>query len=68
MNRQFSFHEAAEREFIETASFFQVQGPEIGAAFIDEVEQAILQILLNPLSCQLVNRTARRKVFATISL
>jgi toxin ParE1/3/4 len=62
MNRRFSFHEAAEREFIDTASFFQFEGPQLGSAFIDEVERAIHQILLHPLSCQLVNRTVRRKV------
>lgn len=62
MNRRFSFHEAAEGEFIDTASFFQFEGPELGDAFINEVERAILQILLHPLSCQLVNRTVRRKV------
>ncbi len=62
MNGQISFHEAAEGEIIDAVSFFQSERPELGGAFIDEVELAIHQILIHPLSCQLVNRTVRRKV------
>jgi plasmid stabilization system protein ParE len=62
VNRRISFHEAAEREIIDAVSFFQSERPELGGAFTDQVEQAIHQILMYPLSCQLVNRTVRRKV------
>ena len=62
MNRRISFHEAAELEIIDAVSFFQSERPELGAALIDEIERTIHQILTFPLSCQLVNRTVRRKV------
>ena len=62
MNGRISFHEAAELEIIDAVSFFQSERPELGAALIDEIERAIHQILTHPLSCQLVNRTVRRKV------
>lgn len=62
MNGRISFHEAAEREIIDAVSFFLSERPELGGAFIDEVERAIHQVLMHPLSCQLVNRTVRRKV------
>src|SRR5438105_9449008 len=38
------------------------QSPGLGRAFIKEFERAVHQILTYPLSCQLVNRTVRRKV------
>jgi toxin ParE1/3/4 len=62
MNGRISFHEAAELEIIDAVSFFQSERPELGAALIDDIERAIHQILTHPLSCQLVNRTVRRKV------
>lgn len=62
MNGRISFHEAAELEIIDAVSFFQSERPELGAALIDEIERAIHQILTHRFSCQLVNRTVRRKV------
>ena len=62
MSRRFSFHEAAELEIIAAASFLEAEQADLGQGLIDEVEQAIKQILTYPHSCQLVNRTVRRKV------
>lgn len=62
MNWRISIHEAAERELIDAAIFFHSERPEFAQAFADEVERAIHQVLNLPLSCQLVNRTVRRKV------
>lgn len=62
MNRRISFHEAAELEIIDAASFFESDQPELGSDLVDEVERAVQQILAYPDSCQLVNRTVRRKV------
>jgi len=62
MSRRISFHEVAELEIIDAASRFEADQPELSAALIDEVERAIQQILIYPHSCQLVNRTVRRKV------
>jgi toxin ParE1/3/4 len=66
MNRAISFHEAAEREIIDAVSYFHSERPELGAAFIDQVEQAIQQILTYPFSSPLVNRTVRRKVLKRV--
>lgn len=62
MSHRISIHEAAEREIIDAASFFQSERPELGGAFVDEVERALHQVLTHPFSCQLVNRTVRRKI------
>lgn len=62
MSRRISFHEAAEREIIAAAGSYESERPALSGAFIDELERAIQQILMHPLSCQVVNRTVRRKV------
>jgi hypothetical protein len=48
MKGRISFHEGAERELIDAVSFFQSKRPEIGGAFIHEVERAIHQIVKIP--------------------
>ena len=62
MNRRVSFHEAAELEIVDAVSSFQAEQPELGTTLIDEIERAVHQIVLYPFSCQLINRTTRRKV------
>ena len=61
MNR-FSIHEDAESELSGAANYYESQSPGLGGAFIEEFERAVHQILTYPFSCQLVNRTVRRKV------
>jgi len=60
MNR-FSIHEDAKTELSAAANYYESQSPGLGGAFIKEFERAVHQILTYPLSCQLVNRTVRRK-------
>ena len=60
MNR-FSIHEDAGTELSAAANYYESQSPGLGGAFIKEFERAVHQILTYPLSCQLVNRTVRRK-------
>ena len=61
MNR-FSIHEDAETELSAATNYYESQCPGLGGAFIKEFERAVRQILTYPFSCQLVNRTVRRKV------
>ena len=61
MNR-FSIHEDAETELSAATNYYESQSPGLGRAFIKEFERAVHQILTYSLSCQLVNRTVRRKV------
>ena len=61
MNR-FSIHEDAESELSAAANYYESQSPGLGGAYIEEFERAVHQILTYPFSCQLVNRTVRRKV------
>lgn len=67
MNERISIHEDAEREMSNAAEFFHSKRPNLGVAFIDEVEKSINQILTHPLGCQLVNRSVRRKVIRRFS-
>jgi len=64
MSRRVSFHEAAELEIVDAVNFFEAQQAERGTTLIDEIERAVHQILRYPLSCQLINRTTRRKVLS----
>src|ERR1043166_7124145 len=61
MNR-FSIHDDAQSELIDAATYYESRSPGLGGVFLDEFERAVHQILTYPLSCQLVNRTVRRKV------
>ena len=61
MSRRVSFHEAAELEIVDAVKFFGAEQSELGTTLIDEIERAVHQIVQYPLSCQLINRTTRRK-------
>jgi plasmid stabilization system protein ParE len=62
MNRRVSFHPLAEQELNEAASYYDAASPGLGAAFLDEVERAIKQILEYPEATPLVNRVVHRKL------
>lgn len=62
MTRRFSFHELAEQELIEAASYYDAQRPGLGSTFLDEVERAINQVRENPEAAPLINRLVRRKL------
>ena len=56
MNRRVSFHPLAEQELNEAAGYYDATSPGLGAAFLDEVERAVKQILEYPEAASLVNR------------
>jgi plasmid stabilization system protein ParE len=62
VTRRISFHELAEQELIEAASYYNSQRPGLGSTFLDEVERAINQVRENPEAAPLVNRLVRRKL------
>jgi plasmid stabilization system protein ParE len=62
MSRRVTFHEVAELEIVAAINFSQAEQPELGATLINEIEGAVHQIVQYPFSCQLINRTTRRKV------
>ena len=62
MTRRISFHEMAEQELNEAASYYNAQRPGLGNVFLDEVEDATNQIRDHPEAAPLVNRSVRRKL------
>lgn len=62
MSGQVSFHEVAEQELNEAASYYDAQSPGLGHAFLDEVEHAISQILDHPKAAPLLNQFVRRRL------
>ena len=62
MTRHISFHPLAEQELNEAASYYNAASPGLEAAFLDEVEHAVKQILEHPEAAPLVNRVVRRKL------
>lgn len=67
MTRWFSFHELAEQELIEAASYYDAQRPGLGSTFLDEVERAISEVRENPEAAPLINRLVRRKLVRRFS-
>jgi len=57
-----TFHEDAESEMMEAAQYYEEKANGLGLSFLDTVEQAVDQVLENPLSCQLVGDRIRHKI------
>lgn len=57
-----SFHEMAEQELNEAASYYDAQNRGLGRAFLDEIERAIRRILDYPEAAPLLNRVVRHKL------
>lgn len=62
MRRGFSFHLLAEEELHDAAEYYEHVSPRLGAAFLEEVERAIRQVLEFPESTQEVGAGVRRKL------
>ncbi|MEW6574260.1 MAG: hypothetical protein AB1374_11575 [Bacillota bacterium] len=45
MSRSVSFHPAAEDELNEAAAFYDLESPGLGAAFINGIQKAVVDIL-----------------------
>lgn len=61
MSPHVSFHNMAEHELNEAASYYDAQSPGLGHAFLDEIEPAVNQILEHPLATPLLNEFVHRK-------
>lgn len=57
-----TFHELAEQELFDAASYYEAHRPGLGRAFIDEVEDAVAQICDHPEAAPVVRGTVRRKL------
>jgi toxin ParE1/3/4 len=62
MNRIVSFHELAEFELNDAASFFEHERQGLGFRFLATVETALAQIRQNPHTSPIILRDVRRKV------
>jgi plasmid stabilization system protein ParE len=60
--KRVTFHEGAESELIEAARYYEARTPDLGLAFLLDVEDAVEQILANPGAFQLVGTEVRHKL------
>jgi toxin ParE1/3/4 len=62
--RKVTFHEDATFEISEAARYYENSAPELGLAFLDEIEKTIRRIMENPCACQLVGEEIRQALVA----
>ena len=62
MRPRVSFHRLAEDELNDAAQYYERVNPGLGAAFLDEAEQAIQEILEFPQSAPEVGHNVRRRL------
>ncbi len=62
--RKITFHEEADSEVYEAAIYYEDSAPELGLAFLDEIEKASTLILANPMAYQSVGGEVRRALVA----
>ncbi|MBF0502389.1 MAG: type II toxin-antitoxin system RelE/ParE family toxin [Candidatus Riflebacteria bacterium] len=55
------FHPDADAEVTEAARYYELRVPGLGADLLNEIDQALDQIMLNPESSPLIGRRVRRK-------
>lgn len=58
------FHPAARLELLETAGFYDLERPGLGAEFLDEVERAILNIVSHPEASPVLLGSVRKRPVA----
>jgi plasmid stabilization system protein ParE len=61
MNRRISIHETAEIELNDAADFYDIACPNLGSAFIDEIQRTIEKISEFPDAAQVVRGQIRKK-------
>jgi plasmid stabilization system protein ParE len=64
VTRRIRLHLAAQQELEEAASYYDLEGPGLGSAFLADFEQAGEQIRVLPESAPLLRQHARRKLMA----
>ena len=57
-----SFHRLAERELLDSATFYDIESTGLGGSFIDEVESCSQRILEHPEAGQIILGTVRRRL------
>lgn len=62
--KQVSFHEDARAELAEASHYYEDRVPGLGQALIDDVENAVSEILGHPKACKLISKNLRRKVLS----
>jgi plasmid stabilization system protein ParE len=58
--RRITFHEEADSEVYEAALYYEHRAPNLGLAFLDEIEKASRRILANPMAYQPVGDAVRQ--------
>jgi plasmid stabilization system protein ParE len=64
VTRAIRLHPAAQQELEEAASFYDLEGPGLGSAFLIDFETAGEQIRILPESAPVLRRHARRRLMA----
>ena len=57
-----SFHRLAELELSESAQYYESQSPDLGRAFLDEVERSVRSILEHPEAGPVILGPVRRRL------
>lgn len=60
--KKVTFHEEADAEVNEAARYYEERALGLGLSFLDDVEEAIEQVLANPEACQRSSEEVRRKL------
>ncbi len=60
--KQAAFHEEADAEVNEAVRYSAGRAPGLGLTFLEDVEQAVDQVLATPEACQLAGDEVRRKL------
>jgi plasmid stabilization system protein ParE len=62
MSRTLAIHEVAEVEINEAADFYDLEGPGLGLAFIDEIQRALQRIVEFPDAAPLIRGPVRKRI------
>jgi plasmid stabilization system protein ParE len=65
--QRITFHEEADRELSEAASYCEDRAPDLGLAFIDEIEKVLQRILERPMAYQSIGDEIRRRLNVSLT-
>jgi toxin ParE1/3/4 len=57
-----SYHRLAERELLDSATFYDIESPGLGGSFLDEVESCSQRILEHPEAGRVILGSVRRRL------
>jgi plasmid stabilization system protein ParE len=64
VSRKVRLHPTAQQELHEAAAFYDLEGPGLGSAFVDDLERAAEQVRLMPESSPVARGAVRKKLMA----